>query len=178
MVKTVIWFMFAVIVTQRLVELAVARRNRLWACRAGAREFGAGHYRCFFLLHAIWLAGWVVEGSLYNNLSAVWYVWLGVFLSAQIVRYWCIASLGRHWNTRILIIPGSTLIRRGPYRMLKHPNYLAVAVELMSVPMIFGATITAVLATMANAVLLLYVRIPAEEQAFQVLAATETEKEL
>lgn len=176
MVNTWILLMLVVIISQRLLELTLARRNRLRAFKAGAREFGASHYLLFFIIHIGWLAGWVVEGILRNSLSGIWYVWLGLFLGTQILRYWCIASLGRQWNTRILIIPDSTIIRRGPYRMFRHPNYLAVVIELICVPMMFGAEITAVFATIANAALILCIRIPSEEQALQLLVATETEE--
>ncbi len=173
MVITWIWLIFAVIISQRLLELYIARRNRIWALSAGAKEFGASHYPAFFIVHGGWLAGWVSEAAMRNSLSDIWYVWLGIFLGAQILRYWCITSLGRYWNTRILIVPGSTLIRRGPYRIMKHPNYLAVTIELISVPMIFGALTTAVLATLVNTVLLMRIRIPLEEQALQLIKTAE-----
>lgn len=176
MVNTWVWLIFAVIVGQRLLELYVARQNRILALAAGAKEIGAGHYPLLVIMHGGWLAGWVIEATLYNSLSGIWYVWFGMFLGAQILRYWCIATLGRQWNTRILVIPGNTLIRRGPYRMLKHPNYLAVAVEFACVPMIFGAVTTAVLATIANAVLLTRIRIPLEEQALQLLVTAEIDE--
>jgi methyltransferase len=158
------------IMIQRLLELRLAARNRAWALAAGAQEVGAGHYPLFFLLHTSWLVGWVVEAMLRGPaLGQNWYFWLGLFGASQGLRYWCIASLGRFWNTRILIIPGAKAVRRGPYRFLAHPNYLAVAFELLSVPLIFGAWLAALVATILNAVLLLGVRIPAEEKALQLL---------
>jgi methyltransferase len=168
MVGLWIFIMAMVLISQRLVELSIAKKNRTWALAAGAQEFGERHYPLFFILHIGWLIGWIVEGSLYgNNLSELWYLWLGLFVFAQGLRYWCIMSLGRFWNTRILVIPGRTLISKGPYQYLKHPNYVAVAIELIAVPLIFGAVVTAMIATLCNAGLILGIRIPLEEQALR-----------
>lgn len=165
MVAEMIAGLASIIVIQRLTELLLANRNQVWMLKQGGSEYGAGHYPLFFLLHTTWLVGWVFEGYLNNNLGSCWPVWLSLFLLAQVVRYWCIISLGHYWNTRILLIPGEPVVRRGPYRFLKHPNYLAVALELAVVPLIFGAVVAAVVATAANTALLLLVRIPVEEQA-------------
>jgi methyltransferase len=88
-----------------------------------------------------------------------------VFAAAQLLRYWAITTLGPRWNTRILIIPGLAPVRHGPYRYLRHPNYVAVALELLAIPLIFNAWLTALIATLLNAALLLLIRIPAEEKA-------------
>ncbi|WP_169717835.1 hypothetical protein SPSIL_012720 [Sporomusa silvacetica DSM 10669] len=165
MVAGMIGGLASIIVIQRLSELLLANRNGVWMLKQGGSEYGARHYPLFFLLHTAWLVGWVLEGYFTNSLGSCWPVWLSLFLFAQVVRYWCIISLGHYWNTRILVIPGDLAVRRGPYRFLKHPNYLAVALELAVVPLIFGAVVTAVIATGANAALLLLVRIPAEERA-------------
>lgn len=158
------------IALQRLVELRIAQRNREWALATGAQEFGARHYPLFFILHSGWLVGWVLEaGQQGGQLSRVWRVWLGLFALAQALRYWCMISLGRFWNTRILVIPGASPVRRGPYRWFKHPNYLGVAIELACVPLIFGVWKTALAASILNATLLLGIRIPTEEEALQLL---------
>ena len=162
--------MVTVISSQRLFELYVAKNNRTWALTAGAQEFGAWHYPLFVLLHSGWLAGWIIEFSLGDGtVSEFWYLWLSLFLLAQGLRYWCMISLGLLWNTRILVIPDGEIICKGPYRFLRHPNYLAVAIELMSVPLIFNAVITATLATFFNAVLILGIRIPQENIALGLL---------
>lgn len=161
--------MVVLIILERLGELLLARRNFQWALRQGAQEFGAGHYPLFFLLHSGWLIGWLAESQgAGGSLSPQWPFWLALFGGGQVLRYWCIISLGRCWNTRILVIPGCKAVRRGPYRWLTHPNYLAVALELAAVPLLFGAVATAVLATAVNAALLLLVRIPEEEQALRM----------
>lgn len=152
---------------QRLAELRLAAANRAWVLAAGGREYAKGHYPYFFIIHGLWLAGWLYEGYWRQNLNRFWPFWLLLFSLAQGLRYWCISSLGRLWNTRILVIAGHPPVCRGPYRYLRHPNYLAVAVELICVPMLFGAWITAALSSLLNACLLLLVRIPAEEAAWR-----------
>ncbi|KYZ74998.1 hypothetical protein AXX12_15575 [Anaerosporomusa subterranea] len=153
------------IALQRLAELRIAAANREWILAAGGREYGKGHYPCFFILHGIWLVGWVCEGYWRQEWSYLWPIWLTMFTLAQGLRYWCINSLGLFWNTRILVIPGKQPICQGPYRYLRHPNYLAVAIELASVPLFFNAWITAVTISIINALLLFAIRIPAEEAA-------------
>jgi methyltransferase len=103
-------------------------------------------------------------------LSTYWWVWLVGFVFAEILRYWAIATLGNRWNTRILVIDGLQPIRTGPYRFIAHPNYLAVALELVCIPMIFGAWVTAVVAGALNAMLLLGLRIPCEQRAVREAA--------
>lgn len=165
MMSLLIGVALALVITQRLLELRLARRNQHWAMAQGAKEYGQAHYPLFFLLHGGWMLGWVIEGSLRNQLSPLWWVWLLVFIAAQALRYWAIQSLGHYWNTRILVIPGARRIQTGPYRYLPHPNYLAVALELLSLPLVFSAWITALVASLLNAALLLLIRIPAEERA-------------
>ncbi len=161
-----LWIVAVAIVIQRLAELRLARRNEAWARARGAVEHGARHYPAFFVLHGAWLFGWIGEAWLRGpQLARGWLVWLAVLAFAEVLRYWAIASLGRRWNTRVLVMPGEPPLTRGPYRFIRHPNYVAVALELAAVPLMFGAWITAVVATLANAVLLLAVRIPVEERA-------------
>ena len=156
----------AFVIVQRLLELRVARRNEAWARSKGAIEYGREHYPLFFVLHSGWLLGTLLETLARGaGFGAGWPFWLLLYALAQFGRYWAISSLGPYWNTRILIVPGGERIRRGPYRFLSHPNYVVVALELLSGPLIFGAWITAIIATVLNAVLLLGIRIPAEERA-------------
>ena len=158
---------FVVLAVQRVLELRLARRNEAWVRAEGAKEFGARHYPLFFVLHGGWLVGWVVEGLRQDGLPSLWWVWVAVFLAAQGLRYWAIATLGRRWNTRVLVLAGRAPILRGPYRLLPHPNYLAVALELAAVPLAVGATWTAAISTVLNAVLLLGIRIPCETRALR-----------
>jgi methyltransferase len=168
MSKLVVWSTAGLIGLQRLLELRLARRNQADVMAMGAQEFSPGHYPLFFMLHTSWLIGWLVEANRRgSSLSPRWSVWLCLFLLAQGLRYWAIVSLGPFWNTRIVVLPGTDRIRRGPYRFLAHPNYLAVAAELAAVPLLFRAPITALVVSLLNAALLLGIRIPAEEQALR-----------
>jgi methyltransferase len=151
---------------QRLLELRLSARHERALRARGAVEHGRSHYPLFFLLHGAWLLGFVAEAWWRGPvLSSRWPLWAGALVLAEALRYWAIGSLGERWSTRILVLPGADRIRRGPYRWLRHPNYVAVAIELAAVPMLVGAPVTAVAAGLANALLLLGVRIPAEARA-------------
>ena len=155
---------------QRLLELALSRRNERLLRARGAVERGRGHYPLIVALHALWLLSTLIEGILRGpGIPAFWPIPLALFLLVQPLRYWAIFSLGQHWNTRILVVPGARLVRRGPYRYIKHPNYVVVAVEVLTFPLIFGAWITALVFSILNAALL-YVRIKEENRALAELA--------
>lgn len=162
----------AVIVAQRLVELRLARRNEAWLRQRGAREVGRSHYPLFFVLHTGWLVAWPIEAWLHGpSLGPGWPLWLAAFAVAELLRYWAIHSLGRRWNTRILVLPGEPLVGRGAYRFLAHPNYVAVVLELAAVPLVFGARWTALSFGALNLALLLGIRIPTEARALRTFAA-------
>jgi methyltransferase len=150
---------------QRLVELLLSRRNERLLRARGAVETGREHYPLIVALHVLWLLSTLVEGLLRRpELPALWPIPLALFLLVQPLRYWAIFSLGEHWNTRILVVPGAALVRRGPYRYFKHPNYVVVFVEILTFPLIFGAWITALVFSILNAALF-YVRIREENRA-------------
>ena len=155
-----------VVVAARLVELSVAQRHLRWARERGAVEFGAGHYPVMVLLHSAFLVACLVEVPLADRPFLPWLGWtmLAVLLAAHVLRWWCIRSLGNQWNTRVLIVPGLSLVSRGPYRWLKHPNYVAVVAEIVALPLVHTAWVTALVFTLANAALLA-VRIRVENQA-------------
>ena len=158
------------VAAQRLLELRYSRRNERRLRAKGAVEQGAGHYPVMVGIHALWLASTLVEGLLRGpEIPWWWPLPLAAFLLVQPLRYWAILSLGENWNTRILVVPGRKLVRSGPYRYFPHPNYVVVAVEVLSFPLIFGAWVTAVVFSVLNAALL-YVRIRAEERALEELA--------
>ncbi|CAN5512812.1 isoprenylcysteine carboxyl methyltransferase family protein [soil metagenome] len=151
---------------QRILELRLASRNRLRAMANGGREYGAEHYWMFVVLHVMWLVAMNAEGYMHGfPWSAMSLVGLGGLVVAEIIRYWAIASLGSAWNTRIIVVPGDERVVRGPYKYINHPNYVAVVIELAAVPLIVGAWWTSIVFTLLNAVILLFVRIPAEERA-------------
>lgn len=158
------------VVLQRLAELAIAHQNGKRMLQLGAFEAGAGHYPFLVLLHTLFIVGLIAEVASGTALQPVWW-WLPFsgFVLAQALRVWCIYSLGVHWNTRVYIIPGMKLVERGPYRWLKHPNYLVVTLEIMLLPLAFGAYWTMILASLGN-LLVLQHRIRIENGALSLAA--------
>lgn len=145
----------------RLVELAWARRNTARLLAEGAVEYGARQYPFFVALHASWLASLLVFVP--GDVAPDWPL-LGVFGLLQVGRLWVILSLGRFWTTRVITLPGAALVARGPYRWLRHPNYVVVVAELAVLPLAFGAWQLALIFTLLNAFLLAW-RIRVEEAA-------------
>lgn len=154
------------VAAERVAELAVSQRNLRWSRQQGGVEFGAGHYPVMVALHSGLLAGALAEAQLgrrrLDPRLAVPMVTLVV--ASQALRWWCIRSLGPRWNTRVVVVPGLPLVARGPYRFLRHPNYLAVVVEGAALPLVGSAWITATVFTALN-LPLLAVRIRAEDAA-------------
>ena len=160
----------AVLSVQRLLELALARRNERKARVRGAVERGKSHYPFIVGLHSLWLFSTLVEGLVRGpEPPSLWPVALGLFLLVQPLRYWAIFSLGPYWNTKILVVPGARPVARGPYRYVSHPNYVVVVVEVLTFPLVFGAWTTALVFTALNAAVL-YVRIREENRALRELA--------
>jgi methyltransferase len=148
------------LVVQRLAELALATRNTRRQRNVGGVEFGAAHYPVMVALHACWLLGlWV-----YGHDRSVDPIGLAAFVALQVGRVWVIASLGARWTTRVIIVPGSSPVARGPYRWLRHPNYLIVTLEIAVVPLALGLPGLALLFSLLNAALLAY-RMRIENQA-------------
>ena len=164
------WFTALVLAVglERLAELALSVRHARWAFARGGLETGRGHYPAMVALHAGLLAGCLAEVWLLDRPFLGWLGWpmLGLVLGAQGLRWWCIATLGRRWNTRVIVIPGLPLVRRGPYRRLAHPNYVAVVVEGFALPLVHTAWLTAAAFTVLNAGMLV-VRIRCEEAALR-----------
>ncbi|HEY1881200.1 MAG TPA: isoprenylcysteine carboxylmethyltransferase family protein [Caulobacteraceae bacterium] len=152
--------LLALVAAERLAELLIARRNTAALIAAGAREVAPGHYPVIVTLHAAWLAGlwWLARDHPLD------YVWLAVFLALQGLRVWTLATLGRRWTTRIIVVPGAPLVAKGPYRFIRHPNYLVVVGEIACLPLALGAPIFALVFSLANAAVLA-VRIHAENAA-------------
>ncbi|WP_454561039.1 isoprenylcysteine carboxyl methyltransferase family protein [Mycobacterium haemophilum] len=151
---------------ERLVELIVAKRNARWAFANGGKEFGHSHYPVMVGLHTALLLGCIVEPWALHRPFIGWLGWpmLGVAGLSQVLRWWCITTLGRRWNTRVIVLPDAPLVRLGPYRWLHHPNYVAVVAEGLALPLVHTAWLTALGFTLANA-LLLSVRIRVENSA-------------
>ncbi|MBT2570626.1 isoprenylcysteine carboxylmethyltransferase family protein [Planococcus sp. ISL-110] len=167
---TFFYLLIGFVILQRLLEVVYARFNEKAMRKQGAVEFGAGHYKWIVLLHVLFFLSLLLETWTFGTeLGSGWQIFLVIFAIAQLLRFWALASLGRFWNTKILILPGAALVKKGPYRWLPHPNYLVVAMEIAALPLIFDAWRTALIFSVANALLLLMVRIPAEEKALQQL---------
>ena len=155
------------VAVQRLLELWYSRRNERRLRARGAVERGSGHFPAMVAIHTLWLVSTLIEGLLRGPEPPVWWpVPLAAFLLVQPLRYWAILTLGVNWNVRVLVVPGGKLVKNGPYRYFPHPNYVVVAVEVLTFPLIFGAWITAVVFSLLNAALL-YLRIRTENRALK-----------
>ncbi len=141
---------------ERLLELWLAGRNRRWLMAQGAVEVGESHYPWMVLLHSTFLLAapmevWIFERPLIPPLACGM---LLLLLTAMALRYWVVATLGRRWTTRVLLLPGEPRIETGPFRVLRHPNYLAVALEIAALPLVHSAWLTAGIYSLLNACLL------------------------
>ncbi|WP_096186999.1 isoprenylcysteine carboxyl methyltransferase family protein [Evansella halocellulosilytica] len=170
----VFWFLLIVILFQRGLELVFAKKNEQWMKQRGGKEFGANHYKWIVLLHLSFFLCLTIEVFYKGGeLIPLWPIFLSLFITAQIVRAWVLTSLGKYWNTKIIVLPGEKRVKKGPYQWVSHPNYWVVAIELFTLPLIFQAYVTALLFTIANAGFLLFVRIPKEEEALKWLVDAE-----
>ena len=158
---SVLWIVLILVAAQRLAELIYARHNTRRLKAEGAYEVGAGHYPMIVAVHTLWLLS--LAFFVPADQPPVWWL-LGLFAVLQALRVWVLATLGRFWTTRIITLPGAPLVRRGPYRFVKHPNYLVVAGEIAVLPLAFGAWQIAVIFSLANAAVLAW-RIRCEERA-------------
>ena len=166
---TLFWLLIVILIIQRLSELVLARRNEKYVRANGAKEYDAKGYKFIVLMHIAFFVSLIGEYYIFGRaLNHYWQPLLILFILTQILRYWSIGSLGYYWNTKILITPGSALINTGPYRYLKHPNYLAVTIEIAVIPLFFSCYITAVLFSLLNFILLRR-RIQIEENALSSL---------
>lgn len=156
---------------ERVAELAVSQRNAAWSIARGGVESGRGHYPFMVVLHTGLLAGALVEVWVRRPDTAPVLVggMLLLVAASQALRWWCIATLGRQWNTRVIVVPGSPRVTGGPYRRLSHPNYVAVVVEGLALPLVHSAWITAVVFTVLNG-FLLTTRMRVEDAALARLA--------
>jgi methyltransferase len=163
--------LLALVTAERLAELWLARRNTAALLARGAVEAAAGHYRLIVLLHAAWLAGlwWLGRDN------PVEPIWLAVFIALQGLRVWTLATLGRRWTTRIIVLPGEPLVMRGPYRFLTHPNYVVVVGEIAVLPLCVGLPWFALVFSALNAAVLA-VRIRAENAALADLRGLQARR--
>jgi methyltransferase len=162
------WYLalLALLGLERVGELIISRRNAADALGRGGLEVGQRHFQVMKVLHTAFLFGCAAEVVLLHRpfIPALGWPMLALAALAQALRYWAVLTLGRRWNVRVLVVPGDPAVTAGPYRYLRHPNYLAVVLEGIAVPLVHTAWITALAFTLADAALL-RVRIRCEEQA-------------
>jgi methyltransferase len=160
------------VAVERLAELVVSTRNAAWSLAHGGVETGQRHYLVMVVLHTGLLVGalaevWIRRPEFHPALG---YPMLGVVVASQALRWWCIGTLGHRWNTRVIVVPGLPLVTTGPYRFLQHPNYVAVVLEGLALPLVHSALITATAFTVCNAALLA-VRLRVENAALRSATA-------
>lgn len=169
-----VWFtlLVAAVGVERLAEMVVTKRNAAWSFARGAIEVGRGHWPWMVLLHVGLLVAAVVEVWVADRPFIPLLGWTMVMLVvlAQGLRWWCIRTLGRQWNARVIVVPGAPRVTGGPYRFFSHPNYVAVVVEGVALPLVHTAWVTALVFTVLNAVVLM-ARLRAENDALRQLAS-------
>jgi methyltransferase len=152
-------------ILQRLSELYIARRNEKWLLRQGAIQYGQGHYPFIIALHTLFIVSIIAEYLLRGQPPVSW-VFLMIFLLVLSFKYWALSSLGKYWNTKIYRVPGVYPVKKGPYKFLKHPNYMEVVCEIAVIPLVFHLYYTAAIFTVLNAVMLT-VRIRVENRVWR-----------
>lgn len=162
----IFYFILILVIAQRLVELIIAKRNEKALLKKGAYEVGTAHYPFMILLHVSFFISLLIEVVYFNVIYTPIWALLILFLFVQLVRVWCLISLGQFWNTKIMILPGANVVTKGPYKYIRHPNYLVVCLEIAILPLLFQAYFTAICFTILN-LLILFVRIPLEERALK-----------
>ncbi len=150
---------------QRLSEVVYGQENARKLLAAGGVEYGARHYPLFFVLHGAWLGALLVLVPAETPVN--WWL-IGLYLLIQAVRYWVMASLGGRWTTRVIVLPDAPLVTHGPYRVMRHPNYVIIAAEIAVLPLAFGAWWIALVFSVLNLALLVH-RIRVEEAALAPL---------
>jgi methyltransferase len=167
------WYLLLIgaVAVERLAEVVVAERHRLVSRAHGGVEFGAGHYPAMVALHTGLLAGCLLEPVALHRpfIPALGWSMVSIVIAAQALRWWCISTLSYQWNTRVIVIPGAARVAGGPYRLLPHPNYVAVIVEGFALPLVHTAWLTALVFSVLNAALL-RTRIHVENAALASLA--------
>lgn len=159
-------FFISFVIFQRLLELVVARSNEKWARQQGAVEYGKRHYPFIVALHTLFLVSMIAEYYLLPVTNLISLHYLTAFMVLISLKIWVIASLGKYWNTKILRIPNAQLVSRGPYKYVKHPNYIIVIAEIAVIPLVFHLYYTAMVFSLLN-VAMLFVRIRVENRALK-----------
>ncbi len=169
-VDVIAFAVFAATIVERLFELVVSRRNARWSLAQGGVEYGGDHFKWMVVLHTLFLLSIIGEYVVWGPQIAAGYRLLAVSVAlvCQILRWWIIHTLGKQWNTRVIVVPGLTRVTTGPYRYMNHPNYVVVAIETLTLPLILGSWRTSILFSILN-VLMMRVRIRVENEALRGL---------
>ena len=155
------------VISQRLTEVFIAKRNEKWMLSQGAYEVGSSHYPYMLALHSSFFLFLLIEVvTNTSSLSPLFPLFFILFIAVQALRIWCLHSLGPFWNTKIIILPGAEVVKKGPYVFFRHPNYVVVCLEILLLPLMFQAYFTAFCFTLLN-ITMLSVRIPMEEKALR-----------
>ncbi|MBS1523238.1 MAG: hypothetical protein JST50_19725 [Bacteroidetes bacterium] len=141
------------LVVQRMAELYISKRNERWLLSQGAIEYGREHYPYIVALHSLFIVSLIVEYYLSGG-QPMSYIFLLLFILLLTFKYWVLSSLGLYWNTKIYRIPGVVAIKRGPYKLFKHPNYVDVVLEIAIIPLVFHLYYTALIFSVLNAIML------------------------
>ncbi len=149
--NTPLVWVLALVVAQRLAELALASSNTRKLLARGAREVGRGHYPLFIALHSSWLAA--IAATTPIDAQPIWPL-IGAFVALQLARVWVISTLGSYWTTRVITLEGAPVVRSGPYRWIRHPNYWVVVGEIAVLPLAFHNWPVAAVWSLLNAMLL------------------------
>lgn len=161
----IFYFFFSFFILQRIVELFIAKKNERMMKKKGAIEFGRKQYAVIVLLHITFFISYLSEVMiLHKGLSILWPLLIIALSLTQLLRLWVIVSLGERWNTKILVLPKKDVVVKGPYRLIRHPNYVVVVCEFLLIPLFFQAYVTAILFSLCN-VYILFIRIREEEKA-------------
>lgn len=162
-----LWWFFTFLIAERLFELQISASHKRAALDRGGREFFPDSYRTMVGFHVLFFVALIVESYPWQvPLDTLTWFGLAMAILLQAVRYWCIVSLGKNWNTRIVLIPDAKVIIRGPYRFMRHPNYLVVTLEFIVIPLLARAPFTLLIFSLVN-LLVLRQRISLEEQALR-----------
>ena len=158
----------SIIIIQRISELILSKKNEDYLRSRGAIEYDKEGYKYIVLMHNLFFISVITEFVfLERQLNEYWQVLLIIFICTQLLRYWAIFTLGKRWNTKILVLPNSEPIRSGVYKYLKHPNYIAVIIEIAVIPLFFSCYYTAVVFSIINLIVLKR-RIRIEEEALNI----------
>jgi methyltransferase len=156
------WIFLVFLITQRLSELYIARQNEKWLLQQGAVQYGQSHYPFMVGMHTLFIVSMIVEYLVRDN-PLFNYYFLLAFIVVLSFKFWALSSLGKYWNTKIYRVPGVYPVKKGPYKIFKHPNYMEVVLEIAIIPLVFNLYYTAIIFSVLNA-MMLYVRISVENK--------------